>query len=92
MVTIACLIGFWAAWAMRNEPLENALDELQELRFEIKQSESSIKTYKESADSWERQAQQADEKAANAQLASEQLSFADSGSYHHRRPAEEEKS
>jgi predicted flap endonuclease-1-like 5' DNA nuclease len=75
MVTIACMIGFWAAWAMRSEPLENALNELQELKFEVKQSESSINTYKEAADSWERRAQQAAEKAANAQLASDQLAL-----------------
>jgi len=75
MITIACLIGFWAAWAMRSEPLEDALDEIQELRFEIKQSESSIITQKEAAESWERRAHQAEEKAAKAQLSSDQLNL-----------------
>jgi predicted flap endonuclease-1-like 5' DNA nuclease len=73
MITIAFLIGFWAAWAIRSQPLEEAIDEIQELKFEVKQAESTIVTHKEASDNWERRARQADEKAANVQLASDQL-------------------
>jgi len=73
MITVAFLLGFGLAWMMRSEPLELLTDELRLSKYEVRESETTITVYKESAGNWEKIAREAEEKAANAQSASDQL-------------------
>ena len=73
MITVAFLLGFGLAWIMRNEPLELAMDEVQNSRFEIRDLKTQLHASQEAVTNWEKIAQQSDERAANAELASAQL-------------------
>lgn len=73
MITVSFLLGFSLAWMMRAEPLELATDELRNSRYEIRELERTITVTKESSINWEKLAREADEKATNVQLASDQL-------------------
>jgi predicted flap endonuclease-1-like 5' DNA nuclease len=73
MITVAFLLGFGLAWIMRNEPLEMAMDEVHNSRFEIRDLKAQINSQQEAVTNWEKIAQQSDERAASAELASAQL-------------------
>lgn len=73
MITVAFLLGFALAWMMRSEPMELANEAIQNSKFEIRELETTITAQKESMINWEKIAQEADEKAVNARLASDEL-------------------
>ncbi|HMJ69420.1 MAG TPA: hypothetical protein VK508_11010 [Cyclobacteriaceae bacterium] len=75
MTTIAFLIGFGMAWAMRTGSLEEATDELRNTKYEVRELELALNDQKDSIRDLEQKAQQAAQKAANAQIASDQLAL-----------------
>jgi predicted flap endonuclease-1-like 5' DNA nuclease len=75
MITIAFLIGFGMAWINRSGPLEEAIDELRNSTYEIRDLQSTIDDHKVSVETLERRVEQSDQKAANAQIASDQLAM-----------------
>jgi predicted flap endonuclease-1-like 5' DNA nuclease len=75
MITIGFLIGFGMAWTNRSGPLEEATDELRNSKYEIRELQSAIASQKETLETLERRAAHSDQKAANAQIASDQLAM-----------------
>jgi predicted flap endonuclease-1-like 5' DNA nuclease len=75
MVTVAFLIGFGMAWTMRNGPFEEITDELRNSKYEIRELGSTVQTQRETIQDLERRAQQSEQKAANGQIASDQLAM-----------------
>ena len=73
MITVAFLLGFGLAWMMRSEPLEEAIDELRNSTYEIRELETRITVHKEAADNAEKLVQFAEEKAVKAQLANDHV-------------------
>jgi predicted flap endonuclease-1-like 5' DNA nuclease len=73
MVTIAFLIGFWMAWAIRSGPIEQMMDDLRNSRYEIKELESTIDASRIAADEAAQRLMHAEQKAASALLSSDLL-------------------
>jgi predicted flap endonuclease-1-like 5' DNA nuclease len=73
MITVAFLLGFGLAWMMRSEPLELITDELRNSKYEIRELDRTITIQKETVTTWERNSQLAEEKAAKALSASNEL-------------------
>jgi predicted flap endonuclease-1-like 5' DNA nuclease len=73
MITISFIIGFGMAWVNRSGLLEEATDELRNSKYEIRDLEAAIIAHKDAVGALERKAEQAEQKAANAQIASDHL-------------------
>lgn len=75
MVTVAFLIGFAMAWINRSGPLEEATEQLRNSKYEIRDLQSAIADQNDTVETMERRAEQAEQKAANAQIAGDQLAM-----------------
>lgn len=75
MITIAFLIGFAMAWINRSAPLEEMTDELRNSQYEIRELQSAVSIQKDTVENFRRRAEQSEQKAANAQIASDQLAM-----------------
>jgi predicted flap endonuclease-1-like 5' DNA nuclease len=73
MITVAFLLGFGLAWMMRGETLEEAMDEVRNSTYEIRELEARINSHKEAAENAEKLVQFAEEKAVKAQQASDHV-------------------
>jgi predicted flap endonuclease-1-like 5' DNA nuclease len=75
MITVSFLIGFLMAWTMRTGPMEELTDELRNSHYEIRELQAAVTSQKDTIRDLERRAQQAEQKAANVQIASDQLAI-----------------
>jgi predicted flap endonuclease-1-like 5' DNA nuclease len=73
MITVAFLLGFGLAWMMRSQPLQEAIDEAQNSKYQIRELEARITVQKEAAENAEKLVQFAEDKAVKAQLASDHV-------------------
>ncbi|MEJ0031410.1 MAG: hypothetical protein WDO15_14005 [Bacteroidota bacterium] len=73
MITVAFLLGFGLAWMMRGDALDEAMDEVRNSSYEIRELETRITALKEAAENAEKVVQFAEEKASKSQLASDHV-------------------
>jgi predicted flap endonuclease-1-like 5' DNA nuclease len=73
MITVAFLMGFGLAWMMRTESLKDAMDEITNSAYQIRELETRNTVQKTAAENAEKLIRFAEDKAVKAQLASDQV-------------------